>query len=65
MDPVRFGLAIRALRRRRGWTQAELADRAGVSQAAVSRAERGGARAMTLRTLERIADSMRAVCQLE
>ena len=45
MDPVRFGIAIRALRRRRGWTQQELADHAGTSQAAVSRAERGGARA--------------------
>lgn len=60
MDSVRFGLAIRALRRRRGLTQAELADRAGVSQAAVSRAERGEARSQTVRTLERIADALGA-----
>jgi transcriptional regulator with XRE-family HTH domain len=60
MDPVRFGLAIRALRRRRGWTQTDVADRAGVSQTAVSRAERGDARALTLRTLERIAEALGA-----
>ena len=27
MDPIRLGLSIRALRRRRGWTQAELGER--------------------------------------
>jgi len=55
MDPVRFGLGIRALRRRRRWTQTELAVRAGMSQAAVSRAERGDAARLTVRTLDRIA----------
>jgi len=54
MDGVRFGLAVRALRRRRSWTQAELARRAGLSQGLVSRVERGGAARLTgevLRTL--------------
>jgi transcriptional regulator with XRE-family HTH domain len=60
MDPVPFGLAIRALRRHRGLTQAELADRAGISQAAVSRAERGDASTLTVRTLERIAEALGA-----
>ncbi|MHB8893018.1 MAG: helix-turn-helix domain-containing protein [Candidatus Limnocylindrales bacterium] len=64
MDPVRFGLAVRALRRRRGWTQAELADRAGISQAAVSRAERGDSRMLTVRTLERIAEALGARASL-
>ena len=64
MDPVRFGLAIRALRRRRGWAQEELADRAEVSQAAVSRAERGDARSQTVRTLERIAEALGARASL-
>jgi len=60
MDPVRFGLAVRALRRHRNLTQAELADRARVSQSAVSRAERGDAWTLTLRTLERIAEGLGA-----
>lgn len=60
MDPVRLGLAIRALRRHRAWTQAEVAARAGVSQAGVSRAERGEAEHLTLRTLVRIADALGA-----
>jgi transcriptional regulator with XRE-family HTH domain len=60
MEPVRLGLAIRAVRRRRGWTQAELADRADVSQGAVSRAERGDARTLTLRTMDRIAEALGA-----
>jgi transcriptional regulator with XRE-family HTH domain len=64
MDAVRFGLAIRALRRRRRWTQAELADRAGVSQAAASRTERGDARSQTIRTLERIAEALGARASL-
>jgi transcriptional regulator with XRE-family HTH domain len=60
MDPVRFGLSIRALRRRRGWTQGELAAKAGVSQASVSRAERGEAWRLTVRTLQRVAEALGA-----
>jgi transcriptional regulator with XRE-family HTH domain len=41
-------------------TQAALARRAGVSQAAVSRAERGMARALTLRTLDRVTEGLGA-----
>jgi transcriptional regulator with XRE-family HTH domain len=54
MDPVRFGLSLRALRRRRGWTQAELGQRAGVSQSVVSRVERGEAEQQTVDTLLRL-----------
>ena len=41
MDDQRVGRIIRALRRRRGWRQADLAGRAGCSQRTVSRAELG------------------------
>lgn len=60
MDTVRLGLAIRALRRRARWTQAELAGRAGVSQATVSRVERGELRHQTLNTLSLIAEALGA-----
>ena len=55
MDPVRFGLAMRALRRRRAWTQQQLAERAGLSRSTVQRIERGGADAFTGRVIRRIA----------
>lgn len=41
VDPVRLGLQMRALRRRRGWRQLDLAVAAGTSQDMVSRVERG------------------------
>jgi len=41
MDDPRVGRICRALRRRRGWTQADLALRAGCHQTTVSRIERG------------------------
>jgi transcriptional regulator with XRE-family HTH domain len=40
VDPVRFGLAIRALRRRRGLRQSDLAALAGVSASTICRIER-------------------------
>jgi transcriptional regulator with XRE-family HTH domain len=60
VDAVRFGLGLRALRRRRGWTQAQVARRARVSQAAVSRAERGQAWDLTMRTILEIAEALGA-----
>lgn len=54
MDGSRLGRSIRALRRKRGWTQAELARRSGLSQSAVSRIERGGGTTLAVRTLERV-----------
>lgn len=41
MDDARVGRICRALRRRRGWTQADLARRAGCHQTTISRIERG------------------------
>ncbi len=60
MDPVRFGLALRALRRRRGWTQQQLAETAGVSRSTVHRIERGGADAFTGRVIRSIAVALGA-----
>ena len=64
MDPVRLGLSIRTLRRRSHWTQLQLAERAHISQASVSRAERGQARELTVRTLERIAEALGATASV-
>lgn len=60
MDSLRLGLGVRALRRRRGWTQDELARKAGLSQASISRAETGGVRHLTVGTLHRIAEALGA-----
>ena len=59
-DPVRFGLSIRALRRRRAWTQDDLARRCGLSRSAVSRVERGQGDALTVRVLAGIAGALGA-----
>ncbi len=54
MDDRRFGLAVRALRRRRRWRQIDLADAAGVSQPLVSLVERGHLASLTVHTLRAI-----------
>jgi transcriptional regulator with XRE-family HTH domain len=64
MDPVRIGLALRALRRQRGWTQEEVAGRARVSQAVVSRAERGEAASLTLRSLTAVVEALGATASV-
>lgn len=60
MDLVRFGLGIRALRRRRGWRQRDLADAAGVSQGLVSLIERGHGDRVSIRTLVAVANALDA-----
>jgi transcriptional regulator with XRE-family HTH domain len=60
MDTVRFGLSVRALRRRRGWRQVDLAWHAGVSRTAISRVERGRADRLTIRMLRTLADALGA-----
>jgi transcriptional regulator with XRE-family HTH domain len=54
MSGERVGRAIRALRHRQGWTQADLGRRAGCSGSVVSRLERGSAHACSIPTLERL-----------
>jgi transcriptional regulator with XRE-family HTH domain len=51
---VRIGLAIRSLRRRRGWTQRELGSRGGCSASQVSRIERGALRHVSIGLIERL-----------
>jgi len=53
-----ISLRIRELRRARGWSQAELARRAGVRQATVSRMESGATTKVSLRVLERLAGAL-------
>jgi transcriptional regulator with XRE-family HTH domain len=60
MDAVRLGLSIRALRRHRRWTQAELGRRANVSQSLIARIERGRADRVTPVVLGRICAALGA-----
>lgn len=52
--------SIRALRLRKDWSQAALADRAGVSREAVSRMERGELAGMTIARVDKIATALGA-----
>src|SRR5580765_2408298 len=54
MDDVRVGRILRALRRRRGWTQKELGRSANVSQQAISLIERGHGGRLSGETLRRV-----------
>jgi transcriptional regulator with XRE-family HTH domain len=51
---IELGRALRAIRHRRGWTQAEVAARAGVQQSVISIAERGQIEGMSVRSLRSI-----------
>jgi transcriptional regulator with XRE-family HTH domain len=55
MDDGRFGSAIRAVRRKRGWRQRDLAARAGVSDVTVSRIERGHLDTLSLQLVRSVA----------
>ena len=52
-----LGASVRSMRERRGWTQARLADAAGMTQPAVARFEAGGT-IPTLQVLERLARAL-------
>jgi len=60
MDVIRFGLSMRALRRRRRWTQQRLADAVGVSRPVIGRIENGQADRVVVRTLVRVASALGA-----
>jgi transcriptional regulator with XRE-family HTH domain len=54
MDEMRVGSVLRAIRRRMGLSQAVLAGRAAVSQATVSRCERGELEQLSVATVRRV-----------
>ena len=56
MTPI--SLRIRELRKAKGWSQAELAERADVTQATVSRIERGKVASLDLEVFEKLADAL-------
>ena len=58
MTDQRFGSFIRVVRIRQRWRQSELATRAGVSQASVSRIERGHLGALSLATVRKVAAAL-------
>lgn len=58
MDDTRLGAAVRVLRSRRGWSQAELSRRAVTSRATVSRVERGLVGRVTLDALRAIGSAL-------
>ncbi len=60
MDAVRLGRQIRALRRHRSWRQLDLARRARVSRAFISRVEGGGAGRVPGEKLERVTAALGA-----
>lgn len=60
MDELRMGRILRAIRHRLGWRQEDVAAKAGVSQDAVSRLERGHIEGLTIRTVQRIARALDA-----
>jgi DNA-binding XRE family transcriptional regulator len=64
MDDRTCGLVIRALRRRRRWSQAALAARANVSQSTISRTERGWLDNLTLGTIRAVLQALEARVQL-
>jgi transcriptional regulator with XRE-family HTH domain len=54
LDDQRVGRIVRALRRRRGWRQIDLAKRSACSQSLVSLIERGHLNSVSVRTLRRL-----------
>jgi transcriptional regulator with XRE-family HTH domain len=58
MDDLRVGTALRSVRRRKGWSQEELARKARVTQSRVSRLERGHIGSMRLNDVRRVAAAL-------
>ncbi|MGI8828369.1 MAG: helix-turn-helix domain-containing protein [Candidatus Limnocylindria bacterium] len=65
MDDQRIGRVILILRQRRGWRQADLAARSGVSQSAISDIERGRIDRYTVATIRRLLRALDATAVLD
>jgi transcriptional regulator with XRE-family HTH domain len=65
MDDVRLGRFVRLARRRRGWRQADLAARSGVSQALISLIERGHLDRVSIRILRRVLAALEASASVD
>jgi Predicted transcriptional regulators len=65
MDDQRIGRVILILRQRRGWRQADLAVRSGVSESAISDMERGRVDRYTLATVRRVLRALDATAVLD
>jgi len=64
MDDARIGRTIRVLRQRRGWRQADLAARAGVSRSAISTIERGRVERFTIATVRAVMRALNTSVEL-
>ena len=64
VDDRKLGSVLRALRRRRRWRQLDLAHRAGLSQASISRAERGHLQVLSVRAVRRICGALEVSLEL-
>lgn len=60
MTDAQLGRAVRALRHRRNWTQADLGRRAKCSASTISRFERGRVRSCSVRVVRRILEALDA-----
>ena len=56
MTPI--SVRVKELREQRGWTQAELAKRSGVSPVALNRLEKGRTKGVTFDTLQRLSKAL-------
>jgi transcriptional regulator with XRE-family HTH domain len=65
MDDLRVGLVLRAVRRRLGWRQLDVGERAGVSQKLVSLVEAGRLGSVSLRSLRAIAGVLEVRLSIE
>lgn len=64
MDDLRFGRSVRVLRQRRGWRQADLGRRCGLSRSAISAIERGRVSRYTLASVRRLLAALNADADL-